>query len=150
MAHADDGAPVTPAPPAGAPSPPAARPPASSPPSLPNSTWYRDSLGNTLALVGVGTIAVGAVFFAEASGAATSATAGTDARWAADRSTARTESIFGTAFIIAGLAVFGGAQWRYFTVSNRGVDDDSTARALSSVGVGLEHSGVSFSYGATF
>jgi hypothetical protein len=98
----------------------------------------------------VGAVAVGAVFFAEASEAASAATTGTDARWSTDRNTARTESIFGTAFIVAGLALFGGAQWRYGTVSSRGVDDQSTARSLPSMGLRPERNGLSFSYGATF
>jgi hypothetical protein len=156
-AHAEGdtrAAPTTP-PPAGDPSP-AAPPPAASraplapPPAPPNTTWYKDTLGDTLALVGVGSVAVGGAFFAAASASATSASSGKDASWTTERNKAKVESIFGTTFICLGLAIFGTAQWRYFTVTSRGSDDPSASRAVPSVGFGVERSGFSLSYAATF
>jgi hypothetical protein len=155
-AHADADAQRAPTPqPAGDPAPTApplaaSRAPLPPLPAPPNTTWYKDTLGDTLALVGVGTVAVGGAFFAAASSAATSASSGKDGSWATERNTAKVDSIFGTTFVCLGVAIFGTAQWRYFTVTSRGSDDRSAARATPSVGLGVQRNGFSFSYAATF
>jgi hypothetical protein len=126
--------------------------PAPAPEPLPNTTWYKDTLGDTLALVGVAGVAIGGGFFGGAVSASSSASSGKDASWVSERNTAKVDSIFGTTFLCLGIAVFGLGQWRYFTVSNRGYDDTepTAARALPSVGFGVQKDGFSFSYGATF
>jgi hypothetical protein len=115
-----------------------------------NSIWYKDTLGDALALSGVGTALVGAVFFAEANATASAATSGTEAGWASHGSTAKTESVLGGLFIAVGAVIFAGAQWRYMTVTTRGNEDVPEPSASSSMGLGAPRTGFRWSYAVTF
>jgi hypothetical protein len=139
-----------PTPPPPVPTPAAALPPLPPPPAPRNSIWYRDSLGNTLILLAVGSFVGGAVFLAEANSAAMAATSGTDASWMSSRNTAKTESIIGGVFIGVGTVLYAGAMWRYLTVSARGNEDPPPDQTSSAVGLGVQRDGFRLSYGATF
>jgi hypothetical protein len=146
--QATDGSPTTPPP---VPSPAMARPPPPPPPAPPNGTWYKDTLGNTLLLLAVGSVVVGSVFFVAANSAANSAASGTDAGWASRKTTARTESAFGGVFIGMGVALFAGAQWRYAMVSTRANGDEiPDSKNSSAFGLSIQHDGLGLSYGGTF
>jgi hypothetical protein len=159
LARADDPQPngVQPATDGGATAPPpvptpaATRPPPPPPPARPNSTWYKDTLGDTFLLLAVGSVVAGSAFLAAANSTATAAASGADAGWASRTSTARTESIVGGVFIGVGVALFASAQWRYFTVSTRGnVDEAPDPPNSPAVGLSVQHNGFALSYGATF
>jgi hypothetical protein len=119
-------------------------------PAYRNTTWYRDVLGDTLSLAGIGAVAVGAVFFAEAYGTSSAATSGLDASWASHRSTAKVESIFGAAFVGVGVGLFGVGQWRYVVVASRGDAEAAPAASSSSVGLGVLRQGLCLSYRGAF
>jgi hypothetical protein len=142
--------PVGPMPPPTVPAPAAALPPVPPAPAPRNSVWYRDSLGNTLMLLAVGSFVGGGVFLVEANSAATAATSGTDASWTSNRNTAKTESIIGGVFIGVGTLLYAGALWRYFTVTTRGNEDAPPDPPSSAVGLRVQHDGLQLSYGATF
>src|SRR5580704_425696 len=131
-----------PTPPPPVPTPAAALPPPPPAPAPRNSIWYRDSLGNTLMLLAVGSFVGGAVLLAEANAAAMAATSGTDASWTSNRNTAKTESIVGGVFIGLGTVLYAGALWRYFTVTTRGNEDAPPDPPSSAVGLRVQHDGL--------
>ncbi len=116
-------------------------------PAPPNSTWYADPLGDTLAVLGIAGAAVGTVFFVQAGSKVSAATsAPQEGAWSANSSSAKTDSLLGGVGVGVGGVLLAGAIIRYVVVGSRGRE----AAASPSVGVSMGSGGLQVSYGAQF
>jgi hypothetical protein len=98
-------------------------------------------------VIGLGGVAVGTVFFIQANSNRSSATsAPTDASWASDGTTAKTDSVIGAIGAGAGGLLLAGAIWRYVVVGSRSKEQTPPP----AVGLSFGHGGLQVSYGATF